>query len=60
MFETITNQIMTLDSASLPEERKATLNQLIDYLKQKIKTKTAIRLNFICTHSSRPSHLAQI
>jgi arsenate reductase len=33
---------------------------LVSYLQEKIKTKQTIRLNFICTHNSRRSHLSQI
>ncbi|MBT8305143.1 MAG: protein-tyrosine-phosphatase [Bacteroidia bacterium] len=60
MFETITEHIKALDISSINEERKETLQQLIDYIKNKITTKDPIRLNFICTHNSRRSHLSQI
>jgi arsenate reductase len=60
MIEAVTNQINTLDVSSISEERKEILQQLIDYLKDKIETKSPIRLNFICTHNSRRSHLSQI
>ncbi len=60
MFESITNQINALDISSIKEERKEILQQLIDYLKSKIDNKASIRLNFICTHNSRRSHLSQI
>lgn len=60
MFETITNHINTLDVSSISEDRKAILQNLVDYLKNKIEAKDAIRLNFICTHNSRRSHLSQI
>ncbi|MDR6734794.1 arsenate reductase [Sphingobacterium sp. 2149] len=42
------------------EERKAALQLLIDYIQQKVTAKQPINLNFICTHNSRRSHLAQI
>jgi arsenate reductase len=60
MFEAITNIINDLDTTSIKTERKEILQQLIDYLKNKVDTKTSIRLNFICTHNSRRSHLSQI
>jgi len=60
MFEIITEHIKALDISSIQEERKETLQQLIDYLQNKIDTKDPIRLNFICTHNSRRSHLSQI
>lgn len=42
------------------EERKQLLQPLIDYIREKRTHKEKIRLNFICTHNSRRSHLSQI
>lgn len=42
------------------EERKQVLQPLIDYIREKRTHKEKIRLNFICTHNSRRSHLSQI
>ena len=42
------------------EEREAALQLLIDYIQQRVIAKQPINLNFICTHNSRRSHLAQI
>jgi arsenate reductase (thioredoxin) len=36
------------------------LQNLIDYIQKKTNNKEQIRLNFICTHNSRRSHLSQI
>jgi len=52
--------IEALDTANLSEERKTVLQPLIDYINSKKQEKKAIKLNFICTHNSRRSHLAQI
>lgn len=41
-------------------DRIAILQPLIDYLKEKRIKKELIRLNFICTHNSRRSHLGQV
>lgn len=60
VFEAISNVINSLEIASISEERKEILKPLIDYLNDKIKTNQPIRLNFICTHNSRRSHLSQI
>lgn len=60
LFETISNTIESLEITDVSEDRKAVLKPLIDYLKDKIKTNESIRLNFICTHNSRRSHLSQI
>jgi arsenate reductase len=60
MFETIHTIINNLDTDEISEERKQVLQLLIDYLNGKIKQSAPIRLNFICTHNSRRSHLSQI
>ena len=52
--------ISALRHESIPEERKIILQPLVDYLKEKKKNNEIIRLNFICTHNSRRSHLSQI
>lgn len=44
----------------ISEERKQVLQPLIDYIREKRTRKEKIRLNFICTHNSRRSHLSQI
>ncbi|MBE8715285.1 arsenate-mycothiol transferase ArsC [Sphingobacterium hungaricum] len=40
--------------------RRLRLEPLIDYMQQKMDKQEDIHLNFICTHNSRRSHLAQI
>jgi arsenate reductase (thioredoxin) len=60
LFETIETEINTLDVVSITQERKELLEPLVDYIQSKINSKKAIHLNFICTHNSRRSHLAQV
>lgn len=60
LFETISKTIDSLEITAISEERKVILNPLIDYLNDKIKDNMPMRLNFICTHNSRRSHLSQI
>ena len=60
LFESISKTIESLETDSITEGRKEILKPLIDYLKEKIDTEKPIRLNFICTHNSRRSHLSQI
>lgn len=48
------------DFDSIPSERKVRLGELADYIRSKIEKDQAVKLNFICTHNSRRSHLAQI
>lgn len=45
---------------NISDERKAILQPLIDYIQSKKDSNQSIRLNFICTHNSRRSHLSQI
>lgn len=52
--------IASLDVKNITDKRKETLQPLIDYIQSKVNANKAVRLNFICTHNSRRSHLAQI
>lgn len=60
MFPKIEEIIKSLDKNSIPEERKEILQSLIDFIQVKVNKEEEIRLNFICTHNSRRSHLSQI
>ena len=60
MFQTITKLINDLDINTISADRKKVLSALTHYIKSKIGSGEQIRLNFICTHNSRRSHLSQI
>jgi len=60
MIKTISKMIESISIDSITEERKTVLQPLIDYLQNKAEANQTIRLNFICTHNSRRSHLSQI
>ena len=60
MFDEVAISIKSISSLSVNEERKTLLNPLIDYIQWNFDEQKPIRLNFICTHNSRRSHLAQI
>lgn len=60
MIQTISKMIESISIDSITEERKTVLQPLIDYLQNKAEANQTIRLNFICTHNSRRSHLSQI
>lgn len=45
---------------TVSNQRKTILQPLVVYIQEKVNRKEAINLNFICTHNSRRSHLAQI
>ncbi|MDM1556136.1 protein-tyrosine-phosphatase [Chryseobacterium indologenes] len=60
MYSELTNTIEQLQHQSISEERKITLQPLIDFVQQKMDVGKDININFICTHNSRRSHLSQI
>jgi arsenate reductase len=60
LFPEIENIIRSLDFKSITDERKNALLPLIIYIQDGVNTLQEIRLNFICTHNSRRSHLAQV
>ena len=44
----------------IPSSRKSLLSELTNFVEDKVKSNQKVNLNFICTHNSRRSHLAQI
>jgi arsenate reductase len=60
LFNKIENTITSLNIKSISTERKETLQPLIDFIKTKVNANEEIRINFICTHNSRRSHLSQV
>jgi arsenate reductase len=60
IFKKINKIIKGIEIDSIPEERKEILQPLIDYIQNKMELGENVNLNFICTHNSRRSHLAQI
>ncbi len=59
-FSKLKTLIGGIDITEISENRKQTLQPLIDFIQQKVDAKLPVRINFICTHNSRRSHLAQI
>lgn len=59
-YKKINTVISVLKPETITDERKQVLQPLIDFIKDKIASNQAIRINFICTHNSRRSHLSQI
>lgn len=56
----IRETIAQLNIENISDERKITLQPLIEFINSNISKKEEVRLNFICTHNSRRSHLSQI
>lgn len=56
----IESLIPSFDFETIAQERKDTLQPLVDFISSKFEQQSEIRLNFICTHNSRRSHLSQV
>ena len=44
----------------IPEDRRKLLKELSDFVNEKLRANKKVFLNFICTHNSRRSHIAQL
>jgi arsenate reductase len=62
MYPILENYITRLvsDFSSISEDRKKDLKEVANYIRTKLSAGKPAKLNFICTHNSRRSHLAQI
>jgi arsenate reductase len=60
MYSNLKETITEISKMEVSQERKEVLQPLVDYIAQKTETNALVRLNFICTHNSRRSHLTQI
>jgi len=56
----LTSIIENFSTENITSDRAEVLEKLISYIKDKTSKDEIIRLNFICTHNSRRSHLSQI
>ena len=52
--------LQTISEAPVSQQRHEILQPLVDFIQSKVSQGKTIRLNFICTHNSRRSHLSQI
>lgn len=60
LFTSLDELIGTIPLDTITTNRKLELEPLITYIQDKVNSNQEIRLNFICTHNSRRSHLAQV
>ena len=60
LFLEIDKFIKALKPQNISDERKAVLQPLTDFIQSKVIKNKKIRINFICTHNSRRSHLSQV
>lgn len=60
LFSKIETTIKGLNPETITTQRKETLQPLVDFIQLKTTKTEIIRVNFICTHNSRRSHLSQV
>jgi arsenate reductase len=60
LYPKIQSLVESFDFNAISNDRKNILQPLIDFIQLKFNQEQEIRLNLICTHNSRRSHLAQV
>ncbi|MDR6784542.1 arsenate reductase [Pedobacter africanus] len=60
LFQELESVVSTFKFDSIASDRRALLQPLIDFIQDKHSTQSEVRLNLICTHNSRRSHLSQV
>lgn len=60
LYPEIEAALKNFDIEHITKDREQILQVLIDYIQAKKNANQEIRLNFICTHNSRRSHLSQV
>lgn len=60
LFSRLEEVIESLELKTISTDRQAVLQPLIDFIQDKVVNKQEVRINFICTHNSRRSHLSQV
>lgn len=60
LFPELESVVITFKFDRIGPDRKASLQPLIDFIQDKHSRQQEVRLNLICTHNSRRSHLSQV
>ena len=60
IFPALLEKIQEVKELQIPAQRKEILQPLIEFIQRKKNNGKPVRLNFICTHNSRRSQLAQV
>lgn len=60
LFSEIGKVIQNFNFENISEDRKLILQALVDFIQNKVNNNQEVRLNLICTHNSRRSHLSQV
>jgi arsenate reductase len=51
---------LTAEFSEIPAARRPVINELTQFVQERVNAKLPVYLNFICTHNSRRSHLSQL
>lgn len=60
MYSKISETLKSLDTLSISENRLRKLHDLVNLLSAELNLNNKLQLNFICSHNSRRSHVAQV
>ena len=60
LYPEIETFINSVDISKITHDRKELLQSLVDFIQVRKDANQEIKLNFICTHNSRRSHLSQV
>ena len=60
LFPALEEYVKNINLNSISNDRKEVLQPLVAYIQNKVDNQKQIRINFICTHNSRRSHLSQV
>ena len=62
LFKALTQMVLRLSNEfhRIPPDRKEVLMELARFVEEKVRAHQVADLNFICTHNSRRSHMAQV
>jgi arsenate reductase len=60
LFPEIEKLIKEINTQTISNQRKDVLKPLTEFIQSKVSNNQEIRINFICTHNSRRSHLSQV
>jgi arsenate reductase (thioredoxin) len=60
LYTRLLESVKTLSTVSISVERQIVLQSLITFIQSKLSAGREVKINFICTHNSRRSQLAQI
>jgi len=60
LYPELESVAITFKYDDITPDRKAILQPLIDFIQAKYSSQEEVRLNLICTHNSRRSHLSQV